>query len=286
VRTNTPRYHSFGHTLVEVLVSILLGGMVLGAATKSFTASVKGTVDMRSMSRTQEQARAILDLLSTELRLLGAGMPLGQADFPITATTFNDTNLPILLDATQYNIKFRKNERGIQTSLSSNYTPAATSLSIPVLSSSGFIVGDPVYISDMVLGGSFGMWGKVASMSSGNINLNSEIYHPAGITFTAGSIVEPVSLIEYNSPADGSGVTRDTGLDTTILAPNSSFKLTYLDQSGTAIALPLTADIIGNSLSAIDIEVTVGARAADYDGEFYEATVGHRVALRNLITVR
>lgn len=270
-----------GETIFGVLVAISLGLTVLSVAVANFTDAWRRSVDVRMMMQAQTEARTILDLMAYDIRMAGAGMPLGQADFTTATASLGDAPLPVLTTSTVTAIALRVNESGTSTVLSADFNPS-TSTTIPVVSAADILPQSLVYINDMSTGGTSGYQGVVSSTTASTVSVSSSI-KTAGVTFQAGSIVEPVVNVTFTSGSD-SGITRQTstGGEAVTLSSHSRFTITYLNSAGTELVLPLTASSIANDLAAVRINVQVDAVRKLLSDSIYTATAEQVVALRNL----
>src|SRR5271167_943188 len=78
---------SRGFTLVELLVSLAVGTLVLGAAVKLFTQGMNATFVVSQRAQMQQDLRASSDLLIKDISLAGAGLPSATGiALPQTAT--------------------------------------------------------------------------------------------------------------------------------------------------------------------------------------------------------
>jgi prepilin-type N-terminal cleavage/methylation domain-containing protein len=66
-----------GFTLFEMLVSLIVGTLVLGAAVDLFSRSVNATWVASQKAEMQQDARAAINLMTKDIRLAGAGLPSG-----------------------------------------------------------------------------------------------------------------------------------------------------------------------------------------------------------------
>lgn len=275
-----------GMTLLEVLVALLLGSVVMAATVSNFTDAWRRAKDNRLISEAETEARTILDVMTYDLRMVGTGMPLTQSGFAIDDATLGTASHPILTSSTATKIVFRLNEKGTSTVLTSAYTPSNANRTFSVFSSSGFTIGKDLYISNMPVLGTSGMRGTVSSIVGNSITVSSGYTATLGSSFSAGSTVEPVSLVTYNSPSNGSGITRNSGSTDVLLSPRSSFSAEYLDSNGNALTLPLTTALIKTSLYSIRLTVSVKTSSRVQGGGIYTAQGRQTVALRNLNLAR
>lgn len=70
-----------GEGLIGFLVSVVISAIVFAATTTAYLQGIVRAQDHRTMVQVREEAREIADLIASELRLLGSGMPLSQDDF-------------------------------------------------------------------------------------------------------------------------------------------------------------------------------------------------------------
>lgn len=271
-----------GETMLSLLVSLALIGVIFAAALNSFLDASQSSMDLQIRARAEEQAKTILDLMAFDIRMTGAGMPLGQSGFAIGGSGLGAAPLPILLTSTATNIALRLNESGSNTILSANYTPSSSSLTFSVASASDFESGDTLYISNMTVGGAAGLQGTVTGTTGTTITINNAYVASASTTFSSGSTVDRVTNVTFDSPNDWRGITRNAELGAVRLAPNSTFSASYRDASGTAIALPLTNTTVSANLASIQLTVSVRGDKTLRDGTIYTATAQETIALRNL----
>ncbi|WKZ56851.1 MAG: hypothetical protein QY326_08965 [Bdellovibrionota bacterium] len=198
-----------GEGLIGFLVSVVISAIVFAATTTAYLQGIVRAQDHRTMVQVREEAREIADLIASELRLLGSGMPLSQDDFSSSDLSLGDAPLPLLLDSSASYIHFRLNEFGRGAIIDAAFDPISTS-TISVTDGSIFAVGDTVYVTNMTTGGTDGLQGEIVSISGNSITLNGTMLYPVGATFDVGSLVEPVSTIAFNSPETWSGITRET----------------------------------------------------------------------------
>ena len=137
-----------GFSLLEILVTISLSGMLLTMVASQFLSSTRLSHDEKVTMRAQEKARALLDIMSFDLRMAGSGMPLSQDTFTTTDLLLGDAPLAILTSSDSNTITFRYNDKGLRTVLTSAFTPSTSTVDFTVASNSGLSIGDTIYISD------------------------------------------------------------------------------------------------------------------------------------------
>lgn len=269
-----------GLTLIEMLASLSITSFIIGALVNGITGTATRARDNEVILHTNEVARAILDTMAFDLRLVGAGMPMGQAAFPLESYTpvtppaiqwlsntsataqvmLGDAAWPILPGSDATHIYLRLNERGVETVLANDYAPSPTALTFTVLDTSDFVSGDVIYISDRRENGCAGLRGLVRIVDHATkqvtISGTSGPNYPAGTIFGAGSSVNRVSTVSYVST--GSAATgiqmAISDYDPTLrtLYPNSSFSLLYRNRTtGTAMTMPSAADNLCNFLPPV-----------------------------------
>lgn len=271
-----------GFTVLEMLVGVFLLGVLFLAVSRTFFDTTRRAHDHSVVTHTEESARTLLDFIGYDIRMSGAGMPLGQAAFTTTDLSLGDAPLPILTTVSGSSITLRINETGKNTVLTSDYTPSSSNLTMSVMSTEDLTVGDQIYISDMVRGGAEALRGYVDAKTSSTVTIRSDYVVSPAASFSAGSILTRISDVVYDSPDDWSGITRDNGDGTVTLATNSRFGITYLDGDGNELALPLTAAVIVDQLAAVELQVRVQSRQPLKSGEYYVADARQRIALRNV----
>ncbi len=71
-----------GFTLLELMVSMALGLIVMGAMVGLFKAGMNATMLVTQRAETQQNMRAALDLMAKDISLAGAGIPSGGIQLP------------------------------------------------------------------------------------------------------------------------------------------------------------------------------------------------------------
>lgn len=277
-----PARNERGMSLIELLVSIGMFSVLFTAIVSSYTVAARRSYDDQLITRTNEQARMVLDTISYDVRMAGAGMPLGQSGFAVGGTGLGDAPLAVLTSSTASTIVFRLNEIGRDTILTGSFAPTSTSRTFSAASAADLEDGDIVYISDAMEGGSQGLRGVVESVSGTSVTIATGYVTGVGsVTFVAGSTVSRISDVTYSNATGG--ITRNNGSSTVVVAPRSTVSFRYFDASGTELTLPLTGSVVDDTLTGVEVTVTVNAAAPLRDGTNYSSTARQRVALRNLI---
>lgn len=275
-----------GFTLLELLVVMVIAGGLFSAAMSMFKSTVTGSHDNDMKTRVDEKARSTLDLIVFDLRMLGTGMPLGQADFSAEDADLGDAPLSFLPDSDTERLHFRMNESGKTVLLTAEFNSSEND--VYVTSTEDYSPGDTVYLSDAGAGGRDGLRGEVHSVSGDQVTLHGDYLTSTDADFPVGSWMARVSEVVYESPADWSGITRNNGISGPILlASNTRFEVEYLDENEGILDPPLSTDEILQQLAAI--KVTVRARSARElisGGAHYIAEFEQTVAMRNLLIQR
>src|SRR5581483_6126616 len=68
---------SGGYSLIELMISLTIGLVIIGAALNLFIKSINATWIVSQRAEMQRDARAASNLLTKDLSLAGAGMPSG-----------------------------------------------------------------------------------------------------------------------------------------------------------------------------------------------------------------
>lgn len=272
-----------GDTLIGFMAAALITSIVLASAVTSLLSFSKNSENNKLISETNDRARTVIDLMSYELRFMGAGVPFQQTNFLMSNGMLGSAPFPILTTSTNTAITFRVNSRGRVGHLTGSFNPAIQN-SFMILSNTGISAGDTVYLSDLAAGGSNGLQGTVQSAVGNMVTLSAGSVYAPGATFAAGSTVQPVQTITYNSAAGG--ITRTQGATVSTLAAGSSFTAQYYDTAGVVMVLPLTAATIGSNLASISLTVTVPSSRTLSTGALYTASLTTRIALRELNVYR
>ncbi|MCB0337123.1 MAG: hypothetical protein KDD62_12485 [Bdellovibrionales bacterium] len=276
------RFDQAGFTLMDIIVSVGISAMVFGYAAQSLTTTTTQSFDSEVIITTEERARSILDLMLFDLRMLGAGIPFDQEGFSMSGSGTSSVALPILTDSTSSYIHFRVNELGKDTLITSAFAPSGASSSFTVYSTEDLLEDDIIYLSDATTGGSDGLQGQISAISGLTVTLSSGFVYSDSANFPVGSVLNRVTTVEYSSPDDDSGIVRNNGLGDIVISPNSYFSISYKDQDGNALSLPLSESDIEDYLAIIDISVTVNSDRKLKDGTTYTAQADSKVTVRGL----
>lgn len=273
----------WGMTLVELLVSITIGTMLFAPILGMLFDSTRISADNSTIQVTERQVQVLSNVLVSELRNIGSGMPLGQTTFNYAVV--GDVALSVIPSSNTTNLTFRVNPYGTSTVTTVDYTPGPKSLVIQVFDSTGFAVGQTVYLSNMLSGGTTALSASIEKISGNLLTIKSDYITTSGAIFPSGSSLTRVATVHYNG-ANASGIARDEGAGEIVITPNASLTFDYLDESGKSLSLPLSANDIQTNLSSISFTVTLDADRKLKDGSIWTAEAIRKVALRNLIAER
>ncbi len=271
-----------GFTLIEMLVSMVIGIALLGTSIYSYTKQDSLLRDENSNVQLRDFARLAMDELVPDIRMAGYGFPPGDSTVPRAAQAL------AVADATTFtymantdNISINSNADGIATT--DNWVmcdnPAAA----------GFAAGDNAvfftasspnewnsYTVDGVFATSID-WavgeanGFLIETGTNGIPVIVSKYHTISINYNAGT--QLITVTDDNGTAVG-------GDDTTITVANNVSDLTfsYFDTDGNPLtALPLSAADMGE-VRRIQISVTV----VDPVEASMTATLSTQTYLRNM----
>ncbi|NLF25009.1 MAG: hypothetical protein GX589_05045 [Deltaproteobacteria bacterium] len=289
---------SQGFTVIEMVTVLGVSALIFAGIMIQYSDSVSASYNQKVRMAANLQAQAILQNIVLELRVLGNGVPFDQTNFQIDeqdgVLTDPKKAWPIDIDtATAHRISFRLNETGTTHLLYDNFNPSA-SLQIRLTDTEGLDVNDPIYITNSVVAGDDGFYGVLTAVNhssktvtvgsdyvvSRTLNPDTETWVDA--VFPEGSLLEEVPMVTFDSPADNSGITRDSGYGAVMLGAGSTMTLEYLDQNGATIGLPLTLQKLAGQLRLIRVTVTMPSSKKFSDGSIYTATASQTVGLRNL----
>lgn len=271
-------------TLSELLVSLLLSSIIFIGLIGQYTASVHESYDQNIRIATTLQAQATLQMIGSEIRMLGNGVPFDQANFQIGEDTLSDPTVtePIkVASSTASSITFRINETGDVFLLTQNFDPTV-SLVVHLTDVSSLDANDPIYISNSVVSGEDGLYGVVSAVDSAanTVTLDANYVASPASTFNMGSILEEVPLVTYTS--SGGTITRDSGFGPVQLGSNCTMTLDYRDSAGNSMVPPLTNDNVVDTFRAIQVTINQTSDKEMRNGQFFVAQVSQVFGIRNL----
>ncbi|MBI5428329.1 MAG: hypothetical protein HZA02_08660 [Nitrospinae bacterium] len=238
---------------MELLIALAVGLLLVSAIYATYIFQSRSTKQEDLRMEAGQNARNSMDVLSRDVRMLGAGVPTGTCNGTLTPPDK-------IISATNNSIQFRFNLDAYVTQLTAQ--AASGSNTLPVVSSSGFAAGQLIYISDGVCWESMTL--AAAPGSSTQINLPTTLSR----TYSAGSSVNVVDTVSYAYDGDPLELQRTlNGGTTEALANNIDYvQFKYYDSSGTQIgsATPYTGVTLTSSQrsSARKISILVVARTS------------------------
>lgn len=275
-----------GASLLELMTATLISTTLIAAALGTFQTTSGALSDNEVIHGAEDSAQRVLELLSRELRLVGAGMPLGHANFKPGDAGLGDAPLPVLLNSGSDAITFRTSTTGKSAVLIESFAPEE-SLTLNVTSTTDLEAGDSVYLAGATAGSEDALKGRVSKViGSSIVEIDPDYLSTSGVTFPAGSLLTRVKEVSYYSDPTILEVSRSEGSTSALLAENASFELSYLDSTGTSLQLPLSTSEVAETLSAIEISVKVKGARSLQNGKEYEAIALQRISLRNLSIAR
>jgi len=275
-----------GFTIMEVLVSLTISGALLSSLVMQFASVSKYSRDLAIKAEVRETLRSLFEIISSDIRNAGSGMPIGLSNFKTTTAGVSDYALPIFTSSSGATIQLRLCVNGKSDLTTALYDNLLTSKELSLMSTSGFKLNDKIYLSELTSGGTTGMYANIASVVSGVKLTLSDVVMPTGVTaIRASSQASVVSDISIQYDSSLSSITRTTPTGTITLAPRSVVAFTYLNTSGAVIS-PLTSSNIANSLAAIGTTITVNGSKNLSTGLAYSETKTLNIVLRNILNNR
>ena len=275
-----------GFSLLSVMVAMGLSAVVLSMISSSFFELIKTVRDELIIAKTEQEVQGLRELMASELRMIGAGMPIDQANFQPGGAGLGDAPLAVLLNADNDFIEFRMNVTGETYTLATDFTPSVSSRSFDLVATTGLAVDETVYLSNIPSNRQDGLAGTIESISSLTLTLDSTFYSSSGATFPSGTTLTEIGRASFSSPADWSGIIRSSGTMINNLVPGSAFSIEYLDSALNSLALPLTDAIVAQELTALKLTTYCRSSSRLRNGQYYNAQAEQVIALRNLILAR
>lgn len=275
-----------GFTLLELLVTMALSSVLFLMVSSQYAMVTRTAFNNRVESTSKELAQILLDQITYDLSMAGAGMPLGQLEFKINNGIFGNRVLPVLPSNSGANqIQIRIPSRGRKSLLVTNLSLASSPYYFNVVDASDFRVGDVVYLNNASAGGDQGLYGEIGGISGDQITLSNSSLVPIVSTtnFYPGSMITPMRTVSYS--VVGGDLIRSDHIEGDIaLAPVAALNFTYFAEDGSQIALPLDHSKIANLLASIEVELEI--QLPDRNGVPVSFTATKRVPLFNVINAR
>ena len=171
-----------GFSIVELLVSTALLGLVMAAAYSNLIAQIRTHATQQLTTESMNDARMAMRIMSEQIEMAGFGVPLGTT--PSAA--------PRLVTATPAKLAFWTKVTATHTYLTA--AAAAGTSTINVVSTAGLKAGMSVYVSDTT------RWyfGSIRTVSGNSLVLSSTLTY----AFAAGSPVTPVEQVTFERVGD------------------------------------------------------------------------------------
>ena len=289
----TTQKNEKGFTLVEMLVSMVIGIAVLGVTIYSYTKQDSVLREENTNVQFRDFARLALDAMVPDIRTTGYGMPPGDSSLARAAQGIDVASATTLT--------YKANTDDITIYVAKDPSGAtATSLVLPLNSTNGamFVNDNVAFFDTQYPGRGNSPWRITAINTDVNlgdpqnydiITLNGQIgfaflpiangvpvvvnkYHTININYNAGA--QTITVTDDNGTDDGGGD------DTTVIVANNVSDLTfsYFDTDGIALtSLPLILADRGD-VRRIQISVTV----VNPDETSKTATLSTHTHLRNM----
>lgn len=255
-----------GFTILEMLVSISIASIIIMSGVYLFKWSATAYNDLSIRESSHANTEALLNLIGSDLKLIGNGIPFDLANFEmddilqdddgVLSSAFTATHPINISTATATYIQYKFNQSGKIYFLTAAMTPNASGTSTVQLSdTSGLFAGDTIYISNALINGEEALQGEIESVDSATqITLTADWIRSPDAVFSAGSTLEAVNTVTLS--ASGGQILRDEGFGNVVLADHASFSLVYLDYAGNVITPPLTVNALDMNLREIEVSVT------------------------------
>ncbi len=247
-----------GFTLTELLVTIAILGLVMGAVLSVYMTGTTIGLTGENKAEAQQAARAAA-LMGEDLRLVGYGFPTSQ---------------PAITAASPTAITFWADLMNTSTTLTANVN--AGDVVLQVAATGGFALGDPVYL---INGAQFAQ-GTVGAIGATTITVNPAVACPAGATcppaYPQGAQLGRPRSIAYSWNAATLTLTKDAGDGTgpqPLATGIQAFQLIYFDGNE-------NPTVVLANIRRIAITLTAQSAAALNRGTF---TINSTVRPRNLL---
>lgn len=172
-----------GFSLIEVIITLSITSLILGAATLAFLSQSNHHESQRMVSSLNQAGRMAMTVLQGQIRLARAG-----AD-PETS----------LMDACACLIRFQGNQSGTKTFL----TTASAGPDLPIESAAGYSVGETVFVTD---------WTRWVSRTLTQIQSNPPLLRinaPLPSSFSRGSGVFQSALTTFELDPNNKKLSRN-----------------------------------------------------------------------------
>lgn len=224
-----------GFTLTELLVVMAILGMVIAAIVGVYQVALQTHTTATSLEDAQLGARAGVERMASELRLIGAywtgATGAGSAITAATTTSITfiaDVNADTVNNATETSVISNPSSTTVGVSGSATEVQDAFDVySNPALN-------DYLYIAN---GGQREVK-QISGVATTTLTLGTALTN----TYPAGSLARSVEIVTYNYDSSAQNLTRSVGGSgaTSIVENVSGLTLTYFDASGNVLTAPPT----------------------------------------------
>jgi type II secretory pathway pseudopilin PulG len=263
-----------GYTLVELLVGLLLSAMLLALLARDFVFTARTKGEMEDLLETQQGVRAALSALTQELRQAGACLPRTGDVVALAGTNSGTTDsLTVRIGKTTTDLVCIRTVSTASAPIGQTY--------VDVQSTSGFAVGDWVYLRDSAgSGDSF----TLTSIAPDRLYLSDAVDRVYG----AGSGVYAVEERHYSiSTAIGRPVlmvTVDGGTAQPLVDNVEAFNVKYVTTPCPPCdELDEPTDDDWPLVREVSVRVTVRSAHQNRSGEYVRLTDETNIKPRNLI---
>jgi len=255
-----------GYTLVELLIVIAILGMVAAAIVGVYEVSVQAYVRSASLEDAQLGARAGLERMITELRLVGAFWA-GATGAGTAITAATGTSITFMADVNGDTVS------GDEMTVSSN--PNSTTVVVGGTATqvvNAFNIYQTAALNDhlYIASGATREVSRLSGVSGSTLTLATALTK----SYPPGSLVRSVEQVTYTLNAATGSLTRSVGGSGAfaIVDNVAGLTLTYFDANGTLLGQPVTLALIR--------EIQISLTTQGNDGS--RRTMTSRVRPRNL----
>lgn len=260
-----PKRRESGFAVVELLIVAAILAFAMAAIWTIYQVTQRSTLFATAGEDAQLTARAVLDRLAADFRLISAGRVTSLG----TITTATESRIDFLADADNTLddrgnfIALGSQANGGDASVTIAPPPPGTSLAMLFPCGAPFTLADGPIMETHALAGTGCVSGNTLALASGE---TLKTWYPAG------SLLRSVESVSYAwDPATGA-LCRNVGapcaapftLDQTIGGGVTNFQLTYLDAAGAAIPATTLATQAGrDAIRAVRVQLAVTSQSGD-----------------------
>ncbi len=249
-----------GFTLVELLIVAAVLGFAMAAVFGIYQVTQRAALYARSGEDAQSSARALLDRVAADLRMMNAARPIPAP--PSTPTGFvtaaSGTAITFLGDIESDTLDAGRNDATLAVPADAGAT------TIQVSSAGGFAVGETLYVED----GTIEETVPISGVSGTTLTLGAGL----GTWYPAGAIARSVERVTWAWDPGSGTVCRSLGgactapypADLVVATGVTDFQITYFDAGGNAIsAADLGTQAGRDSIRRVGVAVTITVGEGD-----------------------